>query len=104
MGSNKLPDWFRASSQVAMLGEISPHVRMVVASLSEQGASVLRFYLDREPTDDDKEQAAIVGVNLSSTVSRERLSSLREECVVGTGPLGKLDTLDGVLFVRMESN
>lgn len=88
--------------QIALLGEISAHVRLVAASLNDEGEALLRFYFDRTPIENDIEQVSIVGTNFGAMVTREQVRTMQEECVYATDRVGQLDTLGGVLFCRME--
>jgi len=103
MSFKQLPEWFRAFTQIALLGEISPHVRLIAASISNDGVCVMKYYFDQEPTEDDIEHAAIVSTNIAAMITTE-LTKLSEECIYATGPQSELNRLDGAVYSRLEGS
>ena len=63
--SDSLPDWVFAVFARALLGEIYPAVRAIAVSWSP-GKIRIKVYLDREPTDDDKEDFEIVASEVTA--------------------------------------
>lgn len=59
---------------------------------------VLRYYLDRKPTNFDHESINVVAANLDAG-SSQRLKKLDVECVFFGGPLSKADPVNG-FFLR----
>jgi len=104
MTASSLPIWLRAYTQIAFLGEISPHVRMIAASFDSEKTCVIRYYFDREPTEDEIEQTAVIGTEIASMVSGDQMKKLSEEIVVSTDKKHTLDRLDGTLYSRMEES
>lgn len=83
-------------------GEITSGMRMVAISSSGNRVT-FRYYLDHPPTEFVQEQAEIVALNFDAGLSY-RLETLDIEFVHSKEPLGKLDTLDYVLFRRWEND
>lgn len=75
---------------------------MVAISISGKRVT-FRYYLDHPPSEFVREQAEIVALNFDSGLSTS-LDKLDIEFVHSTEPLGKLDTLDAVLFRRWEND
>ncbi len=99
---NEIPDWLRVYFQRALLGEIYPNIRKIVASLSENKELLVRYYLDREPNDSDYESIEILQTELSAMTTRQDIRTSNGECVYSNLPRGKLDSLQGVIYSRRE--
>ena len=103
MSTRALPDWLRLWFQRALLGEIYPAIRAIAVSFSESRALVVRIYLDREPTQEDRESAACVMTEiLANTSSNDEIRSAEEECLLSGTRLCELDPLDGFVYARRE--
>jgi hypothetical protein len=96
------PDEVIVWALTSLIGEIGPNMRMIALGYEPQNVT-FRFYMSREPNEDDKEAAEIVCVNFESG-HPTRLNSLNVEFVVTDEPFGKLDPLDFVLFCRRENS
>ncbi len=103
MKSRRLPDWLRLWIQHALVGEVYPEIRAIAVGFSDSRALTIRAYLDREPTDEDRESlSCIVTEIFANTSSSDEIRSVSEECVFATTPFEKLDALDGLVYARRE--
>ncbi len=103
MSNRQLPDWLRLWFQAALLGEIYPAIRAIAVGFSDSRALTVRAYLDREPTDDDRENMSCVLTEVfANTSSNEEITASTEECVFSAERIGKLDPLDGFVYARRE--
>jgi predicted glycoside hydrolase/deacetylase ChbG (UPF0249 family) len=100
---NEIPDWLRVYFQRALLGEIYPNVRKIVASLSENNELLVRYYLDREPNESDYESIETLQTELSAMTTRQEIRTSNGECVYSNLPSGKLDPLQGIIFSRKDN-
>jgi len=100
---NNLPQWLIMWFWRALLGEIYPNIRVIAASFSEDRELLVRYYLDRPPTEFDYESLSdVVGNVLSNTSSNDDIVSVKEECEFSTLPQGELDPLGGLIYARRE--
>lgn len=65
-------------------------------------ALLLRYYLDREPTEFGNESIEIVATNLETTTPFEQLKKMDVDCVFFDGPGNQMDSLDGFFYARRE--
>ena len=96
----KPPDDIIVHALCSLNGEISHNIRMVGFGYSVTSA-IFRYFMEDEPTEDDRERAEIVAVNFDSG-HMPPLKRLDIEFVVTNTPFGKLAPLDFVLFRRHE--
>jgi hypothetical protein len=89
--------------RVALLGEIYPAIRVIAVKLDDEKNLTMRWYLDREPNDDDRENMEIVAVNFGWGPPEMNFKKLDLECVWGKGFKRDLDVLDGAIYSRKES-
>lgn len=100
---NSLPDWLRLWIQDSLIGEIYPAIRAIAVRFSEERALTLRYYLDREPQEGDRESVAMVMTEiLANTSSNDEIREVHEECVCSDVLLKDIDMLDGLVFARRE--
>ncbi|PZQ17989.1 MAG: colicin [Ancylobacter novellus] len=98
-----MPDWLFVVITKALLGEVYPAIRAIAVRYSpEENTLLLRAYLDREPTEDDNENIAIIETNIFAMTTRAEIASSQAECVHTNAPHGRLDPLDGFVFARSE--
>jgi len=95
-----IPDDIVVWAVKAISGEVTQNMRMIAFSYSGKKAK-FRFYVEAEPTDDEREIGEVVAVNFDSGLAHD-LEVLDVEFVVTKEPLGKLDTLGFGLFRRHE--
>jgi hypothetical protein len=63
---------------------------------------LLRAYFDRDPSEDDEENIAVVATNISAMTTQAQIATAEIECISSGAPLGQLDPLDGFVFSRAE--
>ena len=89
--------------QHAHIGEIYPAIRCIVFDYNADTKSfLLRWYLDREVTDDDKESISVVVSLFISHFKFSDFDELKEECIYSIKPVRELDMLDGCIYLRRE--
>jgi hypothetical protein len=94
----------RLALQTSLLGEIYPNIRMIVFKYTPKNKEfTLRYYIDREPTEDDFENIGNVIAEFISNFKHSEFNKINEECVFSLDPFSKLDTMDGVIFCKKES-
>lgn len=98
-----IPDWLVLSLSRVLLGEIYPNIRAIALKYTiEKKHLVIRYYLDREPTDFDYESIDIVAMELSSGSAGVYFDKCDVECIYSAEPKGKLEPLDGFIYARRE--
>jgi len=98
-----LPDWLILYFNRVLLGEIYPKLRAVALQYSSGSRYLLiRYYLDRKPTDFDYESISVVEATFGSSLGGQYYYNCDLECVYSTDPMGKLDCLDGFIYARRE--
>jgi len=87
----------------ALLGEIYGSIRAIVFEYKpDKKYFKLRYYLDREPTEDDFENAAVTTTEFISTFKFSEFDTIEEECIYTNVPLSKIEALDGAVYLRKE--
>ncbi len=89
-------DYFR----VALSGEIYPDIKAIAVKLSGENRLLMRWYLDREPNEDDIANMEVVATNFGWGPPEMNISGFDIECVWGKGFLRDLDALDGFIYAR----
>jgi len=100
--SERLPDWVIVCVWRALLGEIYPSIRAIAVALSENRTLMIRYYMDREPTEMDYESMETVATNISASIGLDAISHIDLNCQYAATPLGNLDCLDGLVYCRRE--
>lgn len=86
-----------------MTGEIYPEVRGIVFKYEPlEKYFLLRFYLDREPTEKDEEIASVVLSEFISNFSYKEFEIIESECKLSLLYPKDIDVLDGVVYWRKE--
>jgi len=98
---NRIPDSLRVILQVALVGAITPDMRLIAIQIEDK-ALTIRFYFDQHPTRNNIESASIIGVNVAAA-GPDNIDSIKEECLFSQEPFGKLDTFNGVVYARDET-
>lgn len=89
--------------QVSLLGEIYPSIRAIVYKYEPDTKKfLLRYYLDREPNEDDYYNVSCVVTEFIAYFKFTEFEDLIEECVYSDEPYSKLDVLDGCVYLRKE--
>ena len=97
------PNWLVLCVWRALIGEIYPAIRAIAISLSDDGGELLiRYYLDRPPTDLDWESLEVVATNISASIGQDKISHVDLDCKFVLGSLGCLECLDGFIYCRRE--
>jgi hypothetical protein len=66
---------------------------------STKSHATLRYYLSRQPTDDDVDLCSCALAELEAEFSGE-IQTACDECIFATEPLSKLDSLSGWVYVQ----
>jgi hypothetical protein len=88
--------------RVALSGEIYPAIRVIAIKLDDEKNLTMRWYMDREPNDDDRENMEVVAVNFGWGPPEMNIRAFNLECVWGKGLQYELDRMDGSLYARKE--
>ncbi len=75
-----LPDWLAGCLRTALLGEIYPNIRAIAVGY-KKGEVLLRYYLDRQPTEFDYESIEIFATELSSLTPISFFERFNVECM-----------------------
>jgi predicted DNA-binding ribbon-helix-helix protein len=89
------------SLQRALLGNISSHVRMICCDWETNQWFKLRFYLDIEPNEIERELMSVVLTEFECDIRFERFF---EECIYSNEPFGQLDPLKATVYARDETS
>lgn len=101
--NGRLPDWIIVCVWRALLGEIYPSIRAIAVALSENRTLLIRYYMDRVPTEMDYESMEVVATNISASIGfGDEISHIGLDCRYATVPFGDLDCLDGLIYCRRE--
>jgi len=89
--------------QSSLLGEIYPTIRAVVFKYnSDYRHFTIRYYLEKEPDEDDYENIGVVVAEFLSNFKFSDFDKVDEECVYSNIPISELDILDGMVYCRKE--
>jgi len=97
-----LPDWLVLCVWRALIGEIYPAIRAIALSLTDDRILLICYHLDRQPTDFDWESLEVVATNISASIGQKEISEINLECKFSSGPIGRLEDLEGFVFCRRE--
>lgn len=94
------PDWLRASMNVAMLGMIHCHIRLITAEFDEINQKIfVKCFLDREVSEDDNNDIEIM---MAEVLSRDGLYDFDYECIYSKHSTRELNHMNGGVFRRKE--
>ncbi len=100
---NHLPDWLVACFRIALLGEIYRDIRAIAIGYDGDKTVLIRYYLDREPTDFDFNNIEIVAMNFDALGGKNKdIRTINLECIFSKSAMGNLDQLTGFLYSRRE--
>ena len=89
--------------QSSLLGEIYAEIRLIVFKYnSDNRQFMLRYYLDREPTEEDYENLSVVITEFISNFKYSEFDGVSSECIYSKSPISELETLDGIVYCRKE--
>lgn len=96
------PDWLIIGMNRAMLGMIHVNIRLITAEFNAiRQKLIVRCYLDREVTDDDKEDLEIIITELSAGYGPS-LYNCDCECIYSLHSTQELNHMYGAVFRRKE--
>lgn len=99
----QLPDWLVACFRIALLGEIYPNIRAIAVGYHDSDFVLIRYYLDRQPTDFDLESLEVVATNLDALGWKEMtINKIDIECVYAAGAKRDLEPISGFVYSRRE--
>ncbi|OZI47989.1 colicin [Bordetella genomosp. 5] len=98
----KNPEWLILCLWRALIGEIYSAIRSIAISLDDDGRLLIRYYLDRQPTDFDWESLEVVATNISASMGQDKITQIDLECKFELGPIGMLESLGGFVYSRRE--
>ena len=103
MSAKRIPNWLIIWVWNSLLGEIYPAIRAIAVSFSDKKELIIRYYLNREPSECDFENIEVVITNiLANTSSASEITKVQAECLFSKEPLNKLDPLDGFVYAKRE--
>jgi len=98
-----LPKWLILWVWQALIGEIYPEIRAIALRYDPDKNLLIRYYFDREPTDDDLEYIECVITNIwANTSSSDQIRDIEVETIFTEKKMGVLDALDGLVYARRE--
>ena len=87
----------------ALVSEIYPEIRAIAIKFSESRELLLRYYLDREPTEFDYDSIDMVMSEiLANTSSASDITYHKTECIFAEKHMQELDRLDLFVYARRE--
>lgn len=93
----------RLALQASLLGEVYSSIRAIVYKYNPlKNQIILRYYLDREPTDEDYGNISVVATEMWSHLPTE-IDILDEECIYSNSIISELEILDGMVYCRKEN-
>jgi len=99
MGLN--PEQIRLVLQISLLGEIYPAIRAIAFDyVVIDKRFTLRYYLDREPVDDDFEKISVVMTEFIANFSYQEFDELEEDCLYSNLPMSELSPLSGFVYLQ----
>ena len=89
--------------RIALLGEIYTNIRAIAVGYHDSGFVLIRYYLDRQPTDFDLESLEVVATNLDALGGKEQaINKIDIQCVHAAGAKRDLDPISGFVYSRRE--
>lgn len=98
----KLPEWLVLWVWQALIGEIYPEIRAIALRYDAGKNLLIRFYFDREPTEDDLECIECVITNFCAHTSSSHEIKNIEGGHFSEERMADLDVLDGLVYARRE--
>lgn len=100
---DRLPAWLVDCFRAALLGEIYPAIRAIAVGYDGEGSVLLRYHLDREPTEFDRESIEIVAANFDAMCAGQfAITRLDVECIYTDAAPRDIDALTGFVYSRRE--
>ena len=99
----RLPLWLHRWICAALIGEIYPEIRVIAVKFSEAHELLVRYYLDREPNEDDYDSVdMLISEVLANTSNATEITYYKGECVFSKEHMRELNQLDEVIYARRE--
>ena len=99
----RLPLWLHRWICAALIGEIYPEIRLIAVKFSEAHELLVRYYLDREPNEDDYDSVdMLISEVLANTSNTTEITYYEGECVFSKEHMRELNQLDEVIYARRE--
>jgi len=89
------------SLQKALWGMIYPSIRAIAIDFKGTNKLKVRYYLDREPNEDDYENISEVTSEVCADIN---FTEIKEECIFTLEPISKLDNLKSWVYIRKEGD
>jgi hypothetical protein len=99
MDESKLSTVTRLSIQRALLGAITPNIRLITIGWSSQSLFQLLVYFENEPSEEEIENIDCVCTEVNSDIAFE---TNEVRCVHSKKPINELETLKWVVYLRKE--
>lgn len=94
----------RLALQISLLGEVYSEIRAIAYAYdSLKNIFLIRYYLNREPEEDDYESVSEVMAEFISQFSHLEFEELKEQCQYSNLSKSQLDSLDGFVYSKKES-
>ena len=89
----------------SLLGNISPHVRAICLDWKSNDWIKLRFYLDKEPDETEKELVSVIWTEFESNLHTYNIhfTNCLDEIIFSKEPFNQLDHLKMTIFWRNEA-
>jgi len=95
----KIDTNIKLSFQRALLGNISKHLRVICCDWKENDWIKIRFYLDVEPNDEEKELVSCILTELETDLNFEKII---EEILFSNESFEEIDKMRLLIFWRNE--
>jgi len=103
MFEKDLPDWLVACFRIALLGEIYSNIRAIAVGYHSGGSVLIRYYVDRQPTDFDLESLEVVATNLDALGGKkQKIEKIDIQCLCSKEAKKDLDPISGFVYSRRE--
>ena len=98
-----LPEWLVLWVWQALIGEIYPEIRAIALRYDADKSLLIRYYFDREPTEEDSEciECVITSI-MAHTSSIDQIRNIEVEAIFSEERMADLDVLDGLVYARRE--
>jgi len=98
-----IPTWLYMWITGALITEIYPEIRLIAVKFTKNNELLLRYYLDRKPTEYDYESIEMVKDEITANTSSSLdITKIETECIYSTLLQNKLDVLDECVYARRE--
>src|SRR5690554_1965338 len=98
-----LSKWLILCVWQALVREIYSEIRAIALRYDADKNLLIRYYFDREPTEEDSECIECVITNiLAHTSSNDQIRNIEEEAIFSEERMADLDVLDGLVYARRE--